>query len=251
MEMEACMNFLRILLIGFLFSWFGLICLIGNLFFIPIVFLRLNKISHLKNFSRDLVYCAWKFFIFCTKILGGLRYEFKDFNQLGKKSQLIVCNHPSLLDVVLLLSKIRRINCVVKAQLGKNIFLYPAIKACGYILNTENEELLHKSLEVLKEESLLIFPEGTRTKEKIIFYKAAFYIAIHSAKWLTPVFIQMNPKALQKGVKWYHTPKNKINYKIYVGNNIKLDEYLTQNTNAIRVRSLHKEMMQIYHKEIQ
>ncbi|MCH5322627.1 MAG: 1-acyl-sn-glycerol-3-phosphate acyltransferase [Helicobacter sp.] len=246
------MNLFRILLVGFLFSWFGLICLIGNLFFIPINFLRLNEVNYFKNFSRDLVHCAWKFFIFCTEILGYLRYEFTDFNQLGEKSQIIICNHPSLLDVVLLLSKVRRVNCVVKAELSKNVFLYPAIKACGYILNTKNEELLHKSLEVLKkEESLLIFPEGTRTKEKIIFHKAPFYLAIHSAKWLTPVFIQMDPKTLQKGVKWYHTPKNKVNYKIYVGNSIKIDEYSTQNTNPIRVRSLHKEMMQIYHEEIQ
>ncbi len=108
----------------------------------------------------------------------------------------------------------RRINCVVKSDLAKNIFLSPAIKAANYIVNSEDEELLNKSLSVLKsDDSLLIFPEGTRTKDSISFHKAPFYMAIHGAKILTPIFIDMNPRSLQKGVKWYKTPKSKIKYQ--------------------------------------
>ena len=97
------------------------------------------------------------------------------------------------------MSLVRRANCVVKASLGKNIFLAPAIKACGYIPNTANEELLQKSIDALKSgESLIIFPEGTRTAGEIVFHKAAAYIAVNSAKQLVAIGIKMDPPSLKK-----------------------------------------------------
>lgn len=245
------MQVFRILLVSFLFFWFGLICLVGNFLFLPIAILRLNKFKFFENLSRDLVYLAWKFFIFSTKILGCLDCEFRDFDKLGKAHQLVIANHPSLLDVVFILSKVRRINCIVKKDLAKNIFLSFAIKASNYIINTEDEKLLNRSLEVLKNgESLLIFPEGTRTKDVIKFHKASFYIAIYGAKILTPIFIYMNPLSLQKGAKWYKTPKNKIKYKIEIYKNLEISEFLCDKSNSIRIRTLHKNMNEIYNKEI-
>lgn len=242
---------IRILLVGFLFSWFGIICLIGNFIFLPLVILKLNKFKLFENLARDLVYLAWKFFIFSTKILGYLEYDFKDFDRLGKPSQIIIANHPSLLDVVFILSKVRRINCVVKSQLAKNIFLSLAIKASNYIINNEDEELINKSIEVLKNgDSLLIFPEGTRTKDEIKFHKAPFYLATNGAKILTSIFINMHPRSLQKGVKWYKTPKSKIKYKITIGDDLKIDDFLNNTQNTIRVRMLHKNINEIYKKEI-
>ncbi len=244
------MNASRVILVGFLFSLFGAICLVGNLIFVPMITLRLHKISYFKNLSRDLVFCAWRFFIFCTETLGYLRYEFKDCRELGKSGQIIIANHPSLLDVIFVLSHIRHINCIVKQELSKNIFLYPAIKASGYICNTENEELLQKGLEVLRNgESLLVFPEGTRTKDSIKFHKAPFYLAIHGAKSLKPLFIAMAPKSLQKGVKWYKTPKIKIHYQLTTKEEIPMDSYQKELPNSLRVRNLHKEINTLYHKE--
>ena len=245
------MQIVRILLAGFLFSLFGLICLVGNIIFLPIIILRLNKFKFFENLARDLVYLSWNFFIFSTKILGYLDYEFENFNKLGKASQLVIANHPSLLDVVFILSKVKRINCIVKNDLSKNIFLSPAIKASNYILNTEDEYLLNRSLEVLKNgESLLVFPEGTRTKEIIKFHKAPFYIAIHGARVITSIFIYMNPRSLQKGAKWYQTPKTKIKYKIKINKNLEISELLHDKPNSIRVKALYQTMNEIYKKEI-
>lgn len=243
---------LRIVLVGFLFSWFGLICLMGNILFTPIIVLGLYKVQLFQNLSRDFVFLAWRFFILCTQILGYLKYSFEGIEKLGQSGQLIIANHPSLLDVVFVLSHIRRVNCIVKKELGKNIFLYPAIKACGYIQNTENEELLNKGLKVLSNgECLLVFPEGTRTKGQISFHKAPFYLAIHAAKTLMPVFIHMHPKSLQKGVKWYKTPSIKIAYKLVAQEGIVISEYEDGIPDSLRVRRLHSAMQTIYNKEIQ
>ncbi|RDU73827.1 1-acyl-sn-glycerol-3-phosphate acyltransferase [Helicobacter aurati] len=215
---------------------------------------RLHKIQGIQNLCRDLVHYSWKFFLYLCQSLKILHYELRNFeNLIGKPrigdSRIIIANHPSLLDVVLLLATIRRVNCIVKNDLRKNIFLFAAIATSGYIANGNQEKLLEQSIKVLANgESLLIFPEGTRTQEQIIFHKAASYIAIASAKKLTPIFIKMQPKSLQKDSKWYNTAKN-IHYQLIANNDIFLQDFYSDMTNPLRVRKLHNYLTQLYQKE--
>lgn len=278
-----CQKILALLFACFGFVVFGIICASGNLIFIPIIALRLHHYKKVQYFSRDLVRYAWALFLWIMRLAKRVSYSFKanesvvelaekfaqesvekstkesmiestnkskttiDKISSAKPSQIIISNHPSLLDVVLLLANIARINCVVKASLSKNIFLFGAIKASGYILNTANEELLQKSIDALKSgESLLIFPEGTRTKDKISFHKAASYIAIHGAKSLSAIFIKMHPKSLQKDSKWYNTPAQTLHYEISLENQIILDDFAKDKSDSLRVRALHEYLGNLY-----
>lgn len=278
-----CQKILTLLFACFGFVVFGIICASGNLIFIPIIALRLHRYKKVQYFSRDLVRYAWALFLWIMRLAKRISYSFKanesvvelaekfaqesvekstkesmiestnkskttiDKISSAKPSQIIIANHPSLLDVVLLLANIARINCVVKASLSKNIFLFGAIKASGYILNTANEELLQKSIDALKSgESLLIFPEGTRTKDKISFHKAASYIAIHGAKSLSAIFIKMHPKSLQKDSKWYNTPAQTLHYEISLENQIILDDFAKNKSDSLRVRALHEYLGNLY-----
>lgn len=282
-----CQKILALLFACFGFVVFGIICASGNLIFIPIIALRLHRYKKVQYFSRDLVRYAWALFLWIMRLAKRISYSFKanesvvesaekfaqesakksvekstkksmiesknkskttiDKISSAKPSQIIIANHPSLLDVVLLLANIPHINCVVKASLSKNIFLFGAIKASGYILNTANEELLQKSIESLKSgESLLIFPEGTRTKDKISFHKAASYIAIHGAKSLSAIFIKMHPKSLQKDSKWYNTPAQTLHYEISLESQIILDDFAKDKSDSLRVRALHEYLGNLY-----
>ncbi len=238
---------------GLCFVIFGLICLIGNLFFIPLIALKLQRFTFIQNLSRDIVRFSWRFFLWCARILGVLNFAYSGFEKLDSrhshhKSRIFIANHPSLLDVVLIITKIRRINCVVKADLCKNPFLFAAIKASGYIPNTANEILLENSISALKNgESLLIFPEGTRTKDSIIFHKAASYIAINAAQSLAMIFIKMHPRSLQKGEKWYHTQK--MQYSLILRDIWDLRSFAPNKLNPLRVRELHKNLSEIYKEE--
>lgn len=245
------MQIFRIFIVAFLFCIFGVLCLCGNIYFIPVIIFRLYKITFFRNLSRDIVRFSWRLFILACRACGYLDYEYSDFKRLKSlESCLIIANHPSLLDVVLIISHIPRINCIVKDGLKRNVFLYPAIKASGYILNTENEILLNNATKALKSgESLLVFPEGTRTKDSIIFHKASSYIAINAAKYLAMIVIKMQPRSLQKGRKWYDTPTTKIKYSVSLYDIWDLGDYEIGATNAIRVRRLHKNISEIYTKE--
>ncbi|MCD8213228.1 MAG: 1-acyl-sn-glycerol-3-phosphate acyltransferase [Campylobacter sp.] len=237
---------LAIFRVAFLYATFGFICLLGDFIFIAVVVSGLNKFNIVRRICRELVRISWGFFIKICILTRYLRLNFDPKISL-KDSQLIVANHPSLLDVVFFLSRIKNLNCVVKAELGSNIFLMFAIKACGYISNKDNEKLLQSSLEALNSgENLLIFPEGTRTKEQILFRKAPFFIAVKAAKTITPVVINMRPKSLKKDQKWYDVPKNTIEYEIVKKSGINMGDFKLDRADPVRVRLLMQEICEIY-----
>lgn len=243
-------KFLKIALRALLFCLFGLICLFGNLIFLPIILLNLQKFRPVQNFSRFLVRNSWNFFIFSAQILGAINSNHKILKNLGNSGEIIIANHPSLLDIVFFLAQIKRANCIVKSDLGKNLFLFGAIKACGYILNTQNEICLKNACAALKNgESLIIFPEGSRTKEKIIFHKAAAYIAVNSAKNLSAIFIKMHPLSLKKGQKWFESAGKNINYNFKILEKIELANFHPNRPSAVRARNLHSHLNEIYQKE--
>lgn len=244
------MKFVRIFISGACFSVFGLICFCGNFIFVPIILFRLQRFKRVQNFARFLVFYSWGFFIKIIKILGYLSYEFKGLSKDLTPCRLIIANHPSLLDVVFFLSHIKGLNCVVKSSLRKNFFLAPAIIASNYISNENEEKMLESCQKVLENgESLLIFPEGTRTKEKIIFHKIASYLAIKSAKSLECVFITVSPRALQKGRKWFDAPKERVKYSLETKEILDIMSFCKNDKNPIRVRNLHKILQENYQKE--
>lgn len=216
---------------------------------VPVVLLGLNKFKFIQNLCRDLVRISWGFFIKVAKNCGRLDYKF-ELSELNGGSNLVIANHPSLLDVVFLISRFKRINCIVKGELGKNIFLFAAIRACNYIPNTNNEEFLQKSVEVLKSgENLLIFPEGTRTKDEIIFHKAAAYIGVKGAKNIVCIGINMHPRSLRKNEPWYKIPDEKIKYHFKEMKNFDVDMFLKDRPSPVRARGLHEEISKIYKEE--
>ena len=239
---------MKVVSVGFLFLLFGIICLFGNLIFIPIILLNLQRFRVIKNFSRFLVRISWNFFLKCTEIFGYQSSNYHILQNLNGLNSMIICNHPSLLDVVFFLAKVKNANCVVKKELKKNIFLYPAIKASGYILN--DDLFLENSIKSLKSgESLIVFPEGSRTKDEILMHKAAFFIAIKGAKNLIITTLTMNPRSLKKGQKWYETPKIKVKYDFKIDSEIDLEKFYANKPDTLRVRILTQEINKFYRKE--
>lgn len=239
----------RICLAAALFSIFGLFCLVGNLIFLPIIVFHLQRFKAVECFARKLVYYSWRTFLQIAQSFGYLHYEFKDISQNITPQRLIIANHPSLLDVVLFLSHIQGLNCVVKKDLKRNIFLAPAIIASNYISNESDETMLRACQNTLLEgQSLLVFPEGTRTKEKIFFHKIASYLAINNAKSLECVFVSVSPRALQKGRKWFDTPEKCIKFSLERKEIIDIENFYKDKANPIRVRLLHKKLQTNYER---
>ena len=171
-----------------------------------------------------------------------LEVSYKGFEKLGRPGQLILPNHPSLLDVVLILGQSPSLNCIVKKDLLNNPTMRNQILACGFLPNTESVELLEQSDEVLKEQALLLFAEGTRTgwDGVVKLNRGAVSIGLRSARVITPVIIRMNPLSLKKGHPWYKIPKKRIQYELIVGEDINPQDWLQEQSIPMASRRLTK-----------
>ena len=227
------------------FFMFGIMCIAGNIIFIFFLVTQIYRFSIVTYISRDIVMFAWKLFLVMIKYFKWINYP-KINIDIKDKGCLIIANHPSLLDVVFLIAHIRHCNCVVKKGLKRNIFLYPAIKCSRYITNEFNEEFLNKCINVLQQkENLIIFPEGTRTVDRINMHKGASYIAVYGAEKIIPFYITIEPKCLGKYDKWYNLPEN-INYNVIPLEEIGLSNFEKNVAASLRVRHLHSFIKSIY-----
>ena len=114
--------------------------------------------------ARRLIAKTWRFFLRYLEWSGVLKITFRGKEKLGRAGQLILANHPSLLDVVIMVAYVPEPNCLVKKDLVNNPTMSSQIAATGYIPNDESMEMLDEITAVFASgQSLLIFPEGTRT----------------------------------------------------------------------------------------
>lgn len=203
--------------------------------------------------ARRLVAGVWRLFLRYVVWAGVLTYELEGFERLGKPGQLILANHPSLLDVLFFVGYVPGVNCVVKYDLLNNPVMTSPIKACGFILNDQSEALLKVVDDVLQNgQSLLIFPEGTRTvlNEPIGFHRGAVSLGLRSAKVITPVVIRQSPPHFKKNQPWYQIPKVKICYRLTVGEDIDPAQWLAEKPLPIAARRLNRHLEDYFNREV-
>lgn len=191
--------------------------------------------------ARKLVSKVWLFFVRYLVWSGVLTVKYNGFERLGKEGQLVLSNHPSLLDVVLIFSQQYKFNCIVKKDLLNNPSMKTPILACGFLPNTESEELLEQSHRVLQNQALLLFPEGTRTgwDGVVKLHRGAVSIGLRSAKMITPLKIKMTPLNFKKGQPWYKIPKTCVQYELTVGEDIDPQQWLAEKPLPIASRHLN------------
>jgi len=232
---RALNHFWRILATGFCFACFGLGGVFLTLFIFPMQKLFIKGQAKQKQVARKTVHYTFKFFIGLMAFTGVFSFDLARAKKLSEMSgQLVLANHPSLIDVVVLISIIPNADCVVKAHLFSNPFLRGVVKNTGYISNADPEGLLVDCQASLATgNNLIIFPEGTRTKpgKAIKFQRGAANIALrclsgdierqgHSKKTegsglstgISTVLIQVNPTTLTKSEPWYKVPEFKAKF---------------------------------------
>ena len=72
--------------------------------------------------------------------IGIMTYESTGVEKLDRPGQLIVANHPPLIDTIFLISRIPAANCIVKEKLWHNLFTKGPIINAGYVSNGDPEK---------------------------------------------------------------------------------------------------------------
>ena len=115
--------------------------------------------------GRYVIMAGFRFYLAAIAVTGTCRFDLSALDALRSQGPMIIApNHPSLLDAVMVLSRLPDVVCVMKAALLDNIFLGAGARLARYIRNDSLVRLVGKASESLREGSqLLIFPEGTRS----------------------------------------------------------------------------------------
>ena len=209
----------RFFLTAFLYLVFGIGALaVSLLMILPVVVISKDQERRARRVRR-INRLAFNIFTRSGMALGVFEVSFIDAGRLDQPGQLIIANHPSLLDVVFLLGRIPNANCAVKNKLLKNPFLAIQVYFANYIRNDDGETLLQNCLVRLEQgESVIIFPEGTRTvrNQGYKFMHGAAYLMLMSNCPVRPVYISCDPSALGKKDPWYLIPEQKITYCLTV-----------------------------------
>ena len=227
--MIARLNYLwRLMATGGCFAVFGL----GGFALSALVFpvLRAFPNDVCLHRTRRVIHKSFSNFLRLMEAVGIMRMEVVGADKLRScRNALVLANHPTLIDVVALVSLMPMASCVVKQALWKNPFLGGVVRAAGYISNSDSDSLIDDCARDLKEGNpLIIFPEGTRTRpgEPLNFLRGAAYIALRSGLPILPVLIDCNPTTLTKREKWYHIPHRSFHLRIRVLDPVSIDQWV-------------------------
>ena len=221
----------RVLMKWLSFFVFGLGSLLLTILVLPPMRLVLHPRDRFSKYARRFISFSFGIFVSFMHIIGIVDLDVpnrKSFRQFSSK--IIIANHPSLLDVVMLVSLIPNADCIVASYLNHSILA--GIVRQLYILSSKYfEDLLKDCDKTLKQGNcLIIFPEGTRTPrsgEKPVIRKGTARIALSCGCGIIPLHIGGTDKyGLGKRDPWTaFNSKERYVYRISIGEEIHPEKY--------------------------
>ena len=122
---------------------------------------------------------------------------------------IVVANHPSMLDALLLLARVPQGVCIMKGSLIRTPLVSTFAKMAGYIWQQTPEQVIRQAAERLAQGvSLVIFPEGTRSPAGGLgeIKRGASRLAVETGARLQVLGIRMKPVVLGRGQRWWVPP---------------------------------------------
>lgn len=152
---------------------------------------------------------------------GLLRMDASAIDVLRNEPGLIiVSNHPCVLDALMLVARLPRSACVMKAELMVNPFLGPGARLARYIRNDTVIGTIRCCVKDLRRGGqLVLFPEGTRTvKHPINAFRPGVTLIAKLAKApIQTVFIDTDSPFTTKGWPLWKLPALPARYTVRLG----------------------------------
>ena len=201
--------------LGFL----GLICLLWVPFAMVLHIILPRVIG--QPIGRFLIMAGFRVYLAFLRVCCACRFDLRDLDVLRRDHPLIlVANHPSLLDAVMIISRFPDMACVMKAALMNNLLLGAAARLARYIPNHAPLDLVIRARSALHEGAhLLIFPEGTRTVRFPVdaCTASAGLIAQRANVPVQTLLIEFNAPYLGKEWSLWRRPELPLHFRIRVG----------------------------------
>ena len=174
--------------------------------------------------GRAAIAYGYRIFWRVAALSGMIRLDADVLDALRDEPGLvIVANHPSLLDAVMLVARLPRSACIMKASLVRNPLLGPGARLARYIRNDSAFGMVNCAVADLRGGGqLVMFPEGTRTIARADSPLGAFHasftlIAKRASAPIQTVFIDTDSPDLGKGWPLWRLPPLPIRFAVRMG----------------------------------
>lgn len=181
---------------------------------------------------------------------GILELEYSGFEEASSwTGSIIAPNHPSILDAVFLLESLPSMDCVMTSRLLSNPVTSGAVVLCDYIRNDAVTSMIKTCRSRLASGSnILIFPEGTRTKNKPVdpFHPVYVLAAKCCGAPIRTILIECDSDYFGKDFSHFKPSRCPIRFKITTGRvfhtddavdtrilSAEIEEYFRDNLSAI------------------
>ncbi len=210
---------LRWLALQLMLLLLGAISLAWNLLALPLLVLLPRSAG--RRLGRAAIAHCYRAYWGCAAALGMMRLHAQALDVLaGEGGLVIVANHPSMLDALLLVARLPKGVCVMKASLMRNPFLGAGARLARYIRNDSARGMVRRAVADLREGGqLVLFPEGTRsTQRPINAFRPGFTLIAHRAQVpIQTVFIETDSPYLRKGWPLWRLPPLPIVFNVRLG----------------------------------
>jgi 1-acyl-sn-glycerol-3-phosphate acyltransferase len=171
--------------------------------------------------GRFAIMAGFRLYLALLTVLGGGRFDLAALDALADEPGLVIApNHPSLLDAVLIVSRLPGVVCIMKAALMHNLFLGAGARLAGYIGNDSVRRMIAGAVAALAAGNhLLLFPEGTRTTHAPVdpFQGSIALIARRAGVPVQTVFIETDSDFLGKGKPLLRRVPLPLRYRVRLG----------------------------------
>jgi 1-acyl-sn-glycerol-3-phosphate acyltransferase len=171
--------------------------------------------------GRAAISSVYRGFWACAQWLGLMSIDYAALDVLDRDAGLIIAaNHPSMLDAMLVIARVPRGICIMRANLMRNPFLGAGARLARYIRNDPPRGMIRSCIANLKAGGqLVLFPEGTRTvREPINPFRPGITLIAHMAQVpIQTVIIESDSPYLGKGWPIWRTPRFPVVFRARLG----------------------------------
>lgn len=192
----------------------------GALCFYLVLRVRLCLVpqSSRKRVARTFIHYGARLLMYVLQAVGLVRLSVDTGGEQEalSRASIVVANHPSMLDAMLLLSLLPDAVCIMKRSLLRLPLVSGFAQAAGYLPQAEAPELLASaSLALAEGSSVIIFPEGTRSRPGVMgeFRRGAARLSVETGAPLVVFSLEMYPVVLGGERRWWRPPTSIARYQ--------------------------------------
>ena len=159
-----------------------------------------------RRICTTLLQRSYPYFVYWLRVAGLVDYRPAPVPAaLAGRGYLLIANHPTILDVVLLLGSYEGLTSVVKATYYRSRLLRPMLRATSYVPGPGVDDhegatpVLDRIVDHLRDgHPLVVFPEGTRSKPAQLrrFRRGVFEAALRAGVPIVALYLDLDTVGL-------------------------------------------------------